>query len=278
MISMNAFEPALEVIYQHVSRDFKPSAGIILGSGLGPLTEDIEQSVTLPYEEIPGLPISSVHGHAGSLVLGYLKGIPVACLKGRVHYYEGAGGDDFKMLIRLLKVLGCESLLITNASGSLRKEIGPGEIVAVNDHINLQFRNPLIGINEKEFGERFFPMDEAYNKDLREKFKKAGEALDIEVHEGVYGGVLGPNFETPAEIRAFRMLGVDLVGMSTVPEVLIACHCGLKVSVISAITNLSADMHDEPLTHEITLKYGEMASKKLRDLFKKFFELYGSEL
>lgn len=273
MITIQALQPALDVIYEHMPKDFKPKAGLILGSGLGPLADEIEDSMVFPYEQLPGLPISSVHGHAGSLVLGYLKGTPVACLKGRVHYYEGANGSDFKILIRLLKALGCHSLFITNASGSLRAEIGAGELVAVSDHINFQFNNPLIGHNEKEFGDRFFPLDQAYDQGLRDKIQAASKALDVKVHEGIYISVLGPNFETPAEIRAYRMLGADLVGMSTVPEVLVAAHCGMKVAVISAVTNLSADINPEPITHEVTLKYGEMASKKLRAVIRKLFEM-----
>lgn len=278
MITLEALQPALDVIYEHMPKSFKPKAGMILGSGLGPLADEITDGVTLPYEKLPGLPISSVHGHAGSLVLGYLEGVPVACLKGRIHYYEGANGSDFKILVRLLKVLGCESLFITNASGSLKKDIGAGELVAVSDHINFQFNNPLIGHNEKEFGERFFPLDQAYDADLREKIQATAKELGIKVHEGVYISVLGPNFETPAEIRAYRMLGADLVGMSTVPEVLVAKHCGFRVAVIAAVTNLSADINPEPITHAVTLKYGEIASKKLRQLMRKFFEMHKDEL
>lgn len=266
-------QKALDVIHSKLPKDFKPEYGMILGSGLGPLADKIEGGITLNYEDIPGLPISSVSGHAGSLVLGYLKGVPVACLKGRVHYYEGTDDTGFKALIRLLKVLGCHSVIITNSSGSIRKEIGQGELVIINDHINFQFRNPLIGPNDDEFGDRFFPLDDTYDQTLRTQFHQACEDMNFDLHEGVYISVLGPNFETPAEIKAFRLLGADVIGMSTVPDVLVAKHCGLKVTVIAAITNLSADINPEPITHEGTLKYGKMASGNLSQLIERFFDM-----
>lgn len=271
-MNLQELQKTIDVIKSRLPEGFTPQYGMILGSGLGPLADKIENGVTLAYEELPGLPISSVSGHAGSLVLGYLKGVPVACLKGRVHYYEGTDNSGFKALIRLLKVLGCHSVVITNSSGSLRKEIGRGELVIINDHINFQFRNPLIGPNDDEFGDRFFPLCDTYDDDMRTAFHKAANSTDIKMHEGVYISVLGPCFETPAEIRAFRILGADVIGMSTVPDVLVAKHCGLKVTVIAAITNLSADINPEPITHEGTLKYGKMASENLSAVIERFFE------
>jgi len=250
----------------------KPRIGIELGSGLAPLVDHIENAVHIPYSSLPGLPNTSIHGHKGSLVVGTLKGVPIACLSGRVHYLEGASNEDFKSLIRLIKMLGCESIIITNASGSLRKEVGAGELVLINDHINLQFRNPLVGPNDDEFGPRFFAMDDAYDKAIRARFHKAAKSLDIKLHDGVYGSVLGPNFETPAEVRAFRTLGIDAVGMSTIPEVLVARHCGLKVSVIATIVNLTADLHDGALSHDITMEQGQRASKKLLALIERYLE------
>lgn len=263
---------------RHLKPDFTPVVGIILGSGLAPLADEIEQATFIPYKDLPGLPLSSVSGHVSQLVLGYLKGVPVACLRGRVHYYEGAKDEDIKMLVRLLKLLGCHQLLITNASGSLRKHIGAGELVLVNDHINFQGRNPLIGPNDDEFGDRFFPMDEAYDKVMREHLHSCAKALEINLFDGTYISVLGPNFETPAEIHAFRTWGADLVGMSTVPEVLVAKHCGLRVAVIATITNLSADLNEEPITHEGTLHYAQLASGKLRQLIAKYLETYKDAL
>lgn len=263
---------------QQIKPGFTPAVGIILGSGLGPLADEIETATAIPYKDLPGLPQSSVHGHAGQLVLGYLRGVPVACLKGRVHYYEGAENHHFKMFIRLLKLLGCNTLLITNAAGSLRQNIGAGELVLVNDHINFQLRNPLLGPNDDGFGDRFFPMDDAYDKKLREQFHAAAKDIGIALHDGVYISVLGPNFETPAEIRAFRVLGADVIGMSTVPEVLVARHCGLRVALISTVTNLAADISEEQITHEGTLHYGQLASGKLRKLVGHFLKTYCDEL
>lgn len=277
MATKASIQIAVQIIKEKVG-DFTPRVGIILGSGLGPLADDIQDAHIIPYQEIPGMPVSTVQGHAGQLVLGYLNGLPVACLKGRVHYYEGASNNDFKMMVRLLKELGCHGLIITNASGSLRRQIGPGELVLVNDHINFQHINPLLGKNDNEFGDRFFPMDDAYDKLMREKLHETAQSLGIALHDGVYISVLGPNFETPAEIRAFRILGADVVGMSTVPEVIVARHCGLRVVVISTVTNLAADISEEQITHEGTLHYTNLASGKLRHLVSTFLMRHGNEI
>lgn len=265
-------ETAIQIIQEKTQ--IIPKVGIILGSGLSPLADEIDDAVHIPYEELPGLPLTSVHGHSGELVIGTISNVPVACLKGRVHYYEGAEGSDFKALIRLLKLLGCTTLLVTNASGSLRQEVGPGELVIINDHINFQFKNPLIGPNDEEFGPRFFPMDRVYDADLRKALHTAAEKEGVQTHEGVYIAVLGPNFETPAEIRAFRLLGADVVGMSTVPDVLVAAHCGFRVALISTITNFSADLFEKPITHDVTLSEGKKASGKLIKLVKRFLQDY----
>ncbi len=265
---------AAELVQQRCSA--KPSTGIILGSGLGPFADEIENAVHIPYTDLPGLPQTTIHGHSGELVIGQLGGVTVACLKGRVHYYEGADASHFKALVRLLKLIGCDRLLITNAAGSLRKEIGPGELVLINDHINFQFRNPLIGPNDEEFGSRFFPLEATYDQAIRDKLHSTAKELGISTHEGVYCSVLGPCFETPAEVRAFRLLGVDVVGMSTIPEVLVARHCGLRVCVISTITNLAADLHDGSITHDVTLSEGKKASAKLCQLVKAFLAAGGN--
>jgi xanthosine phosphorylase len=277
MITAKALQSALDVI-QKRAPDFTPKVGIVLGSGLGDLAHSIENRIELPYEDIPGMPVSSVAGHVGCLVLGYLEGVPVACLKGRVHYYEGASSDNFKMLIRVLKAMGCQMLLLTNAAGSLRREVIPGDIVMITDHINFQFKNPLIGLNAKAVGDRFFPMDDAYDRALRERWLTVAGLLKISLHQGIYCAMLGPNFETPAEIRALRLLGADVVGMSTVPEVLVARHCGLRVSAFSVVTNLSADMSEEQLTHALTLKYAKQGAEKLCCLVKGFLKNVGPTL
>jgi xanthosine phosphorylase len=277
MMTKDDFQPALDVIHK-LAPGLNPKIGIILGSGLGPLADEIEDAVKIPYHKLPGMPVSSVKGHDGELILGHHKGVAVACLNGRIHFYEGATPKDFKLFIRLIKCLGCSHLIITNASGSLRKEIPAGELVLISDHINFQGTNPLIGENDDEFGPRFFPTTEAYDPMMRDEFKKAAKKNGITLHDGVYFSVMGPYFETAAEIRAFRTLGADVIGMSTVPDVLVALHAGLKVNVISSISNLSADMNDEPLSHEITLKYVQMASDKLRQLVSTFIADYGSTL
>ncbi|MDQ8039254.1 MAG: purine-nucleoside phosphorylase [Rickettsiella sp.] len=241
----------------------KPKIAIILGSGLANFAEKIQNRLSIPYHELIGFPISRVEGHPGQLILGTLNEVPVVCCQGRVHAYEGMQGKDFKLFIRTLKFLGCHSLLMTNASGSLRDDFKPGQLVLIADHINFQPNNPLVGINEDEIGPRFFSMDEAYDKKLRVILQQTAKQLAISLSEGIYLSVLGPSFETPAEIRAFRILGADVIGMSTVPEVIVARHCGLKVAVISVITNLAAGLSQEPITHEGTLHFATKASKNL---------------
>lgn len=257
-------EPA-NVIQQRAP-NFKPKIGLILGSGLGSLADQIENAIAIPYSELPGFPVSTVAGHAGRLVLGTLNGVPVACCQGRVHGYEGTSAEGFKIFVRTLKLIGCEILLITNASGSLRQDIGPGELMLINDHINLNPGNPLVGRNEEEFGPKFFPMDDAYDSQLREHIHVIAKQLGIKLADGVYVGVLGPCFETPAEIRAFRTLGGDCVGMSTVQEVIVARHCGLRVAAVAAITNFASGMSDEEITHEGTLHFGKLAATNLAKL------------
>lgn len=249
---------------------FQAKVGITLGSGQSDIAHAIEQQICIPYSEIPGVPVTTVSGHKSQLILGYLQGVPVACLQGRLHRYEGASSTEMKVLIRCLKLLGCESVLMTNASGSLRADVGPGSIVLVKDHINFQPTNPLVGPNDESFGPRFLGMEDAYDIELRDGLHATAKQLGIHTHEGVYISVLGPTFETPAEIRAFRMWGADLVGMSTVPEVIIARHCGMKVAVIAMITNLAAGMTDAILSHEHTLHHATAHADKLASLVTHF--------
>ena len=251
--------------------DFTPKIGIILGSGLGPLAQQIEDATTIPYTQLPGFPKCAVAGHGGNLHLGMLRGTPVVCLEGRAHVYEG-NIEVIKTLIRTLKLLGCELLIATNAAGSLRKEVGTGSLMLITDHINFQFTNPLIGPNDEKFGERFVAMENVYDLDLRKKLSTIAQRLNIELPEGVYLAVSGPSFETPAEIHAFRTLGADAVGMSTIPEAIIARHCGLKVLAISAITNLAAGMNPETLSHEQTLRAAKLSVDKLITLLLTFIE------
>lgn len=266
-----SFTPAATIIQQQIPA-FKPTLGLILGSGLAGFADKIEQTTIIPYRDLPGFSQCSVEGHPGELHLGWLKGIPVACFKGRAHYYEGNSNEVLRTMIRTLKNLGVETLLITNAAGSLRSDIKPGELMLISDHINFQFNNPLVGPNDSTFGPRFIGMEDAYDPSLRQQFLTIAKQLNIKLAEGVYLGVLGPSFETPAEIRAFRILGADAVGMSTVAEVILAAHCGMKVAAISAITNMGAGLSEEKLTHEGTLKTAAQATHQLSDLLLTFIE------
>lgn len=244
----------------------RPSIGVVLGSGLQPFAEQLTNTVTFSYDDLPGFPQLTVAGHAGSLIIGDLNGHTIACLAGRTHFYEGDRSSQMKTMIRTVRLLGCDIFVNTNASGSLREDTPPGELMLVNDHINFSFQNPLMGPNDADFGPRFFSMENVYHKDLIDQCCQVAKQLDIPITQGVYIGVLGPNFETPAEIRAFRTLGADCVGMSTVADTLVAAHCGMKVLCIAAISNFAAGMHHVELTHEETLAGAEKATKRLLPL------------
>lgn len=253
-----------------IERGWRPRVGLILGSGLGPVADGIAATCVLPYDRIPGFPRPSVEGHAGRLVLGRLGGVDVACLQGRVHLFEGAAVDDIRTLVHTLQRIGCEILLLTNASGSLRPDaIPPGSLMAISDHINMTWFNPLVGPNDETIGPRFPAMDGAYDPDLRRHLHEAARSVGVTLHEGVYVGVVGPTFETPAEIRAFQILGGDVVGMSTVPEVIVARHCGLKVAAISAPVCPGAGLGPS-ITHQQTLDVGAICSAQLIKLLPAF--------
>jgi xanthosine phosphorylase len=255
---------------------FAPRVAMILGSGLGVLAEQMLDAVSISYAELPGFPISTVHGHAGELVLGTLAGVPVVCMKGRGHFYEGYGANVMTAAVRTFKLLGCEMLLVTNAAGSLRAEVDAGSVVVLTDHINMLPGSPMAGPNDERFGPRFFSMANAYDAELRALVKATAQEKAITIAEGVYLAAPGPNFETAAEIRAFRTLGADVVGMSVVPEVISARHCGLKVVGISAITNLAEGLSPFALSHEQTLKYAAIAAKDLVTLIHAFTERLGA--
>ncbi len=257
---------------------FNPRVGIVLGSGLGGLADQIDVVASIDFKEIPDFPQSTVEGHAGRLILGRLGGMPVVCMQGRIHLYEGIDPEDLAVPVRVLKLLGIEILLVTNAAGSFHEEVGPGRLMLLTDHINMTGRNPLVGENDERFGPRFFSMEEAYDPILRDHFKAVAKELDIDLAEGVYLHYLGPNFETPAEINAFRILGADAVGMSTTPEVLVARHCGLRVAAISNITNLVAGLSKTKLSHEQTLECAKLAAEDLEKLIIIFLETLKREL
>ena len=251
---------------------FRPQLALVLGTGIGALAEAIEDPVIIDYGELPGFPRSAVEGHAGRLVLGNLAGVAVACMQGRVHLYEGHDAADLALPIRALRLAGCDILVLTNAAGSLNAEFLPGSLMMLSDHINMTGANPLIGANDERFGPRFPDMTVAYDRELRRSLAASATALGVTLHEGVYVALLGPNFETPAEIRALRTLGADAVGMSTVPECLVARHCGMRVAAISTLTNLAAGMTDEELSHEQSLAVGAEAAKDLGRLLPTFLE------
>ena len=253
-----------------------PRLGIILGSGLGAVAEALEDAVAIPYTELPDFPAPSVHGHAGTLALGTLSGVSVACLQGRKHVYEGGDPGAMRGPVRALKAAGAEALFVTNAAGSLDANVGPGSLMAISDHINMLGVNPLTGPNDDAIGPRFPSLRDAYDPELRSMLHAAVRRLGVKLAEGVYLATAGPSFETPAEIRAFRTLGADAVGMSTVPEVILARHAGLRVAAVSAITNLAEGMGGEALSHEQTLRYANAAAGDLTRLIIEFCAVFGA--
>ena len=260
----------MEVIKRFAPKDFVPKVGMILGSGLSSLAEQITNAVSIPYQAIPGLHSGTVAGHASLLVLGYLNQIPIVCLRGRLHLYEGSAYESLRILIRIVKRLGANNLIITGAAGSLVPAVGAGELMMITDHINFHPGNPLVGPNDESIGPRFFSMEDAYDLGLQDIMQAVAKRQNIPLHKGVYISTLGPSFETPAEIRAFKIWGADAVGMSVVPEVIIARHCGLKVACIAAITNAAAGMSNEKITHEQTLHFGEIGARKLTKIIPEY--------
>ncbi len=249
--------------------DTAPRLGLVLGSGLGGLVDSIEEATSIDYADVPGFPCPSVEGHSGRLVLGSVSGLPIACLQGRVHLYEGKPASAINVIIDTLRELGCEILVVTNAAGSLRPSVGPGSLVLIDDHINMLGQNPLTG---PDAGRRFVDMSEAYSARCRERVHAVAVRENIPIETGVYLATPGPSFETPAEIRAFKALGADLVGMSTVPEVIAARHAGLEVIGFSIVTNLAAGMSDSALSHDETLSEANAAGTRLARLLSAFFK------
>ncbi|MCX8012729.1 MAG: purine-nucleoside phosphorylase [Rectinema sp.] len=254
-----------------------PRLALILGSGLGGLADELEDYRVLPYSEIPGFPVSTAPGHAGRFVAGSLAGTPVLCMQGRFHCYEGWSASDIAFPIRVMRAWGVSILILTNAAGGVNTSFSPGDFMLIRDHLNLAGRNPLVGPNDERIGPRFPDMSKAWDPQLREEARCAAKALGISVHEGVYAWFLGPSFETPAEIRMARILGADAVGMSTVPEVIAAVHCGMRVLGISCITNLAAGILDQPITSEEVLEISARRrpefSALIREIVRRFASL-----
>jgi len=237
----------------------KPKIGIVLGSGLGIYVDQIKNKIIIPYQEIPHFKRTSVEGHQGCLILGEVHGVPVAALQGRLHAYEGYAMEEIVHPVRVLAALGIEMLFLTNASGGINANYHPGDLVTISDHINLSGRNPLQGPNINELGPRFPDMSQAYDPELLNLLHSVAKLHHVEMKAGVYCSVLGPSYETPAEIRMLRMIGADMVGMSTVPEVIAANHLGLKVAGVACITNYAAGIKLEKLSHADVKKVAEKA-------------------
>ena len=252
--------------------NIQPLIGIVLGSGMGGIAKIIEDPVIIPYDQLPGFTESTIEGHAGNIIIGLLNNVPVACLQGRVHFYEGGSCRKVLVPIYTLKLLGCKFFLATTAVGSLNSEILPGSIVLIKDHINMQGCNPLVGINDS-IGPRFPSLLEAYSPNLREKMLQVSKKHKIDLNEGVYLSVLGPSFETPAEIRAFKILGADVVGMSLVGEIISARHCGMECCALSIVVNLASGLDSNHITHEETLHYSNISSEKIKKIVFDFVTL-----
>jgi purine-nucleoside phosphorylase len=246
----------------------EPAVGMVLGSGLGALADELEERVEVPYGSIPGWPVSTAVGHAGVLVLGTLGGVPVAAMRGRAHLYEGVSAAQVAFPVRVLGRLGIRSLVVTNAAGGINTDFRPGLLVLISDHVNLQGTSPLVGPNDDALGPRFPDMSDAYDPELRARAREVAERLGQELGEGVYAAWLGPQFETPAEIRFLRAAGGDLAGMSTVQEVIAARHLGIRVLGISVVTNMAAGVLAEKIDHEAVLEVGAAAAGSLTALLR----------
>ncbi len=259
-------EPAVAVVAERCG-GLRPKTGIILGSGLGPFVDSVEDPIAVSYADLPGFPEAGVGGHAGRLVLGRVGGAAVAVMQGRAHYYETGRADAMKTPVRTLAGLGCDTLIVTNAAGSLNPEAGPGSVMLLSDHISFTGVSPLFG--EQGDG-RFVDLSAAYDPELRAAFHGEAERLGIPLHDGVYMWFCGPHFETPAEIRAAGILGATAVGMSTVPEVILARQAGLRVAALSIITNAAAGMGGPPLSHEQTMTNAAAAAQSVQALLTGF--------
>src|SRR2546421_10119534 len=253
----------------HSSAKARPSVAIILGSGLGAFADELTESTSLSYQEISGFAQATVEGHAGRLVIGKTGEVPIAAMQGRFHFYEGYALEDVTFPIRVLKLLGVRTLILTNAAGSLNTEFTPGSLMVISDHINLMGVNPLIGRNDERFGPRFPDLTSTYDPDLQNIVIEEARALNIDMRRGVYAALTGPSYETPAEIHMVRTLGADAVGMSTVPEAIVARHMDMRVIGISCITNLAAGVSDRPVDHSQVIATGERVRAQFTELLRR---------
>ena len=255
--------------YIRTKTDLRPAIGLILGSGLGDFADTLEDAIRIPYSDIPNFPVPTVPGHSGALVFGRKCGQTVVVLQGRIHYYEGLSQQEITLPVRVLAALGVKTLVLTNACGGVNLSFRPGDLMLISDHINFSGANPLIGPNLDAFGPRFPDMSDLYTASLRAAIKEKAAAAGIPLQEGVYAMYSGPNYETPAEIRMFRILGADTVGMSTVPEALVAGQCGMQVVGISCITNMAAGVLPQKLSHAEVMETAD----RVHDVFGRLIDL-----
>lgn len=260
-------EHATRVIRARIS--VEPRIALVLGSGLGSFADDFEEAVGIPYEEIPGFVRSTAQGHAGRLVVGKIDSVPVLAMQGRVHYYEGYSLEEVTFPIRTFGLLGVKTIVLTNAAGGINVQLTQGALMVISDHLNLMGVNPLRGANDERFGPRFPDMSAVYSHELQELVVDEAKAIGVEVRRGIYGALSGPSYETPAEIHLLRNLGADAVGMSTVPEAIVARHMGLDVLGISCITNMAAGISDEPINHEEVMATGDRVRETFSELLRR---------
>ena len=253
----------------------RPSVAIVLGSGLGAFADELTESTSLAYKEIAGFAQATVEGHAGRLVIGRTGEVPIAAMQGRFHFYEGYSLEDVTFPIRVLKLLGVRTLILTNAAGSLNTEFTPGSLMVISDHINLMGVNPLIGTNDERFGPRFPDLTSTYDPDLQSMVIEEATAMNIDMRRGVYAALTGPSYETPAEIHMVRTLGADAVGMSTVPEAIVARHMDMQVIGISCITNLAAGVSNRPVDHSQVIATGERVRAQFTELLRRVIARLG---
>jgi len=264
MVTINQLNQATEFLTERVK--ITPMVGLILGSGLGTLADQIQEPVRISYDQIPGFPVSTVAGHAGQLVCGFLEGVPVVAMQGRFHYYEGYGLDAVTFPVRVMKNLGVEKLFVTNAAGGVNPDFQPGDLMLITDHINNTGQNPLIGPNDDDQGVRFPDLSKAYDPSLQEMASDIATELNLTLRKGVYVWNTGPTYETPTEVKMLQVMGGDAVGMSTVPEVIVARHVGIDVLGISCISNMAAGILDQPLSHEEVIE----TTENVRETFISF--------
>jgi purine-nucleoside phosphorylase len=269
-------EPGRAAAQLHKLSKLRPTLGMVLGSGFHHILEELEVDAEIPYEKLPGFPPVGVKGHAGKLYIGKLGGTPVIILSGRAHFYEGHPMTLVTFAVRTLGAYGIHDLLLTNAAGGVNRNFRAGDFMMLTDHLNFMGTNPLRG-TETPGMQRFVDLTEAYDKGLRRLMERAAKACAVKLHSGVYLAVTGPNYETPAEIRAFARLGADVVGMSTVPETIVARQCGMKVAGISCITNLAAGRTGKPLSHKEVLETAERVKLSAAKLLANFAKLYGHQ-